>query len=69
MCFLYRTFVFDVSELPLSFPFPELSFSILFPKEKYENGNDFSVYRPFSPLSNVINPTKEMLWKICGLNA
>jgi hypothetical protein len=30
-----------------SFPFPELPFSILFPIKKYENGNGFSVYRPF----------------------
>jgi hypothetical protein len=28
--FPYRTFVFDVSEIPISFPFPELSFPILF---------------------------------------
>jgi hypothetical protein len=45
--FTHRTFVSDVSEIPISFPFPELPFSILFPIKKYENGNGFSVYRPF----------------------
>jgi hypothetical protein len=40
--FPHQTFVFDVSEIPISFPF-----SILFPIKKYENGNGFSVYRPF----------------------
>jgi hypothetical protein len=29
--FPHRTFVSDVSEIPISFPFPELQFSILFP--------------------------------------
>jgi hypothetical protein len=29
--FPHRTFVSDVSEIPISFPFPELPFSILFP--------------------------------------
>jgi hypothetical protein len=29
--FPYRTFVSDVSEIPISFPFPVLPFSILFP--------------------------------------
>ena len=29
--FPHQTFVFDVSEIPISFPFPELPFSILFP--------------------------------------
>jgi hypothetical protein len=45
--FLYRTFVSDVSEVPISFPFPELPFPISFPIKKYENGNGFSVYRSF----------------------
>jgi hypothetical protein len=30
MYFLYRTSVFDVFEIPISFPLPELPFSILF---------------------------------------
>jgi hypothetical protein len=29
--FPHQTFVSDVSEIPISFPFPELPFSILFP--------------------------------------
>ena len=45
--FPHQTFVSDVSEILISFPFPELPFSILFPIKKYENGNGFSVYRPF----------------------
>jgi hypothetical protein len=45
--FPHRTFVFDVSEIPISFSFLELPFSILFSIKKYENGNSFSVYRPF----------------------
>jgi hypothetical protein len=45
-----QTFVSDVSEIPISFSFPELPFSILFSIKKYKNGNDFSVYRPFSSL-------------------
>jgi hypothetical protein len=48
--FPHQTFVSDVSEIPISFPFPELPFSILFPIKKYKNGNGFSVYRPFSSL-------------------
>jgi hypothetical protein len=32
--FLDQTFVFDVSEIPISFSFPELTFSILFPIKK-----------------------------------
>jgi hypothetical protein len=45
--FPYRTFVSDVFEVPISFPFPELPFPISFPIKKYENGNDFSIYRSF----------------------
>jgi hypothetical protein len=48
--FPHRTFVSDVSEIPISFPFPELPFSILFSIKKYENSNGFVVYRPFSSL-------------------
>ena len=49
--FPHQTFVSDVSEIPILFPFPELPFSILFPIKKYENSNGFSVYRPFSSLT------------------
>jgi hypothetical protein len=48
MYFLYRTFVSDDSEIPMSFPFPELPFPI----KKYENGNDFSVFRLFPTVFN-----------------
>jgi hypothetical protein len=48
--FPYRTFVSNVSEILILFPFPELPFFILFPIKKYENGNSFSVYRLFSSL-------------------
>jgi hypothetical protein len=48
--FPHQTFVSDVSEIPISFPFLESPFSILFPIKKYENDNGFSVYRPFSSL-------------------
>jgi hypothetical protein len=54
MYFPHRTFVSDVSEIPISFPFPELPFSILFPIKKYENDNGFSVYRPFSSLNAMV---------------
>jgi hypothetical protein len=52
--FPHQTFVSDVSEIPISFPFPELPFSILFPIKKYENGNGFSIYRPFSSLKSML---------------
>jgi hypothetical protein len=48
MYFPHQTFDSDVSKIPISFPFPELPFPISFPIKKYENGNGFSVYRPFS---------------------
>jgi hypothetical protein len=54
MYFRRRTSVFDVSEIPISFPFPELPFSISFLIKKYENGNDFTFtdcFRPFSTLT------------------
>jgi hypothetical protein len=54
--FPHWTFVSDVSEIPISFPFSELPFSILFPIKKYENGNGFSVYRPFP---TVFIPTRQ----------
>jgi hypothetical protein len=45
--FPHQTFVFDVSKIPILFPFLELPFSILFSIKKYENSNGFSVYQPF----------------------
>jgi hypothetical protein len=41
--FPHRTFVSDVSEIPILFPFLELPFLILFSIKKYKNGNGFSV--------------------------
>jgi hypothetical protein len=55
--FPYWTFVSDVSEIPMSFPFPELPFSVSFPIKKTENRNSFSVYRLFP---TVFIPTKHM---------
>jgi hypothetical protein len=46
-CFLYRTSVSNDFEIPMSFPFPELPFPILFPIKKYENGKGFSVFQSF----------------------
>jgi hypothetical protein len=52
--FPHRTFVSDVSEIPISFPFPELPFSILF---SIKNMKTIMVlvftdrFRPFSSLS------------------
>jgi hypothetical protein len=52
--FPYQTFVSDVSEIPISFPFPELPFSILFP---IKNMKAVMVllftdrFRPFSSLN------------------
>jgi hypothetical protein len=45
--FPHQTFVSDVNEIPILFPFTELPFSILFPIKNMKKGNGFSVYRPF----------------------
>jgi hypothetical protein len=45
---IFRTNLLFPMFPPISFPFSELPFSILFPIKKCENGNGFSVYRPFS---------------------
>jgi hypothetical protein len=52
--FPHQTFVSDVSEIPILFPFPELPFSILFP---IKNMKTIMVlvftdrFRPFSSLA------------------
>jgi hypothetical protein len=55
--FPHRTFVSDVSEIHILFPFLELPFSILFPI-KNENGNGFNVYRLFSTVFIPTNKNK-----------
>jgi hypothetical protein len=57
MYFPYQTFIFDVSEIPISFPFPELPFLISLSIKKYENNNDFSIFRPF-PTDSIPNKHK-----------
>jgi hypothetical protein len=52
-----RTFVSDVSELPMSFLFPELSFSILFPRKNMITEMVLvfiDCFRLFSPLHLII---------------
>jgi hypothetical protein len=57
--FPHRTFVSDVSEIPISFPFLELPFSILFP---IKNKKTVMVlvfidrFRPFSSLDEGLRP-------------
>jgi hypothetical protein len=51
--FPHRTFVSDVSEIPISFPFPELPFSILFPIKNMKTVMVLlftDCFRPFSSL-------------------
>jgi hypothetical protein len=51
--FPHRTFVSDVSEIPISFPFPELPFSILFPIKNMKTVMVLVFtdrFRPFSSL-------------------
>jgi hypothetical protein len=57
MYFPHRTFVSDVSEIPISFPFPELSFPILFPIKNMETVMVLVFtdrFRPFSSLSTLM---------------
>jgi hypothetical protein len=54
--FSHRTFVFDVSEIPISFPFPELPFSILFPIKNMKTVMVLVFtdrFRPFSSLPHM----------------
>jgi hypothetical protein len=73
--FPHRTVVFDVSEIPISFLFPKLPFSILFLIKKYENGNGFSVYRLSgtiirgtlkAPNSQLVTPISTKLRRLDG---
>jgi hypothetical protein len=53
MYFSHQTFVFDVSEIPISFPFLELPFSILFPIKNMKTVMVLVFtdrFRPFSSL-------------------
>ena len=54
MYFPHQTFVSDVSEIPISFPFPELPFSILFPIKNMKTVMVLVFtdrFRPFSSLA------------------
>jgi hypothetical protein len=53
MYFSYRTFDSDVSEIPISFSFLKLPFSILFPIKNMKTVTILvfsDCFRPFSPL-------------------
>jgi hypothetical protein len=55
--FPHRTFVSDVSEIPISFPFPELPFSISFPIKNMKTVMVLVFtdrFRPFSSLASTI---------------
>jgi hypothetical protein len=73
MYFLHQIFISGVSEIPISSPFPELPFSILFPIKNMKNGNGFSVYRSFPTVFIPTDPgvtallqLKESLFPIPG---
>ena len=62
MYFPHRTFVSDVSEIPISFPFPELPFSILFPIKNMKTVMVLVFtdrFRPFSSLLTIALSTIE----------
>jgi hypothetical protein len=46
--FPHQTFVSNVFEIPISFPFFGVTVFDFVSDKKYENGNDFIVYLPFS---------------------
>ena len=55
--FFYQTFVFDVSKLLMSFSFPELLFSILFPRKNMKTKMALVFtdrFRLFSPLGGTL---------------
>jgi hypothetical protein len=52
--FPHRTFVSDVSEIPISFPFPELPFSILFPIKNMKTVMVLVFTDRFWPFSSLI---------------
>jgi hypothetical protein len=52
--FLHRTFVSDVFEIPISFPFPELPFSILFPIKNMKTVMVLVFTDRFRPFSSLV---------------
>jgi hypothetical protein len=52
--FPHQTFVFDVSEIPISFPFPELPFSILFPIKNMKTVMVLVFTDRFRPFSSLV---------------
>jgi hypothetical protein len=60
--FPQRTFVSDVSEIPISFPFFGVTVFDFVSDKKYENGNGFSVYRPFSSLGRCRKENDGWAW-------
>jgi hypothetical protein len=52
--FPHRTFVFDVSEIPISFPFPELPFSISFPIKNMKTVMVLVFIDRFRPFSSLV---------------
>jgi hypothetical protein len=67
--FPHRTFVSDVSEIPISFPFPELPFSILFPIKNMKTVMVLVFtdrFRPFSSLRSTLRPNPPRDSKLKG---
>jgi hypothetical protein len=56
--FPHQTFVSDVSEIPISFPFPELPFSILFPIKNMKTVMVLVFTDRFRPFSSLVVTTK-----------
>jgi hypothetical protein len=52
--FLYRTFVSDVSKVPISFPFPELPFPISFPIKNMKTVTVLVFTDRFRPFSSLV---------------
>jgi hypothetical protein len=60
MYFPHRNFVSDVSEIPISFPFPELSFPILFPIKNMETVMVLVFTDRFRPFSSLLARDQEI---------
>ena len=59
--FPHRTFVFDVSEIPISFPFPELPFSILFPIKNMKTVMVLVFTDRFRPFSSLVVTSRDVI--------
>jgi hypothetical protein len=60
--FPHQTFVFDVSEIPISFPFPELPFSILFPIKNMKTVMVLVFTDRFRPFSSLTKGASLLKW-------